>query len=50
MVWQKRSSIRIYESSSMHALIIGGIWKIVIGVVIYSKACLNCDDAYNMGE
>ena len=38
MVFKKRSSGRIYESSSGHAFIISGISKVSIGTVLYSKA------------
>ena len=43
MGWLKRSSGSRYESSSGHALIIGGVSKGIIGVVLYSKAWQKCD-------
>ena len=45
MGWQKRSSVRRYDSSSGHAFIIGGRSKGIIGMVLYSKACQKCDSA-----
>ena len=45
MVWQKRSSGRIYDPSSRHAFVVGGISKGVIGMILYSKAFQNCDAA-----
>ena len=50
MGWQKRSSGRRYESSSQHFFIIGGIYKVVIGMVLYSKACQKCDATDKRGE
>ena len=47
---QKRSSGRRYESSSGHTLIIGGGSKVIIGMVLYSKSCRNCDAAEKRGE
>ena len=38
MGWQKRSSGRIYESSSGHAFIIGRRSKGVVGIFLYYKA------------
>ena len=49
MGWQKRSSGRIYDSSSRHAFVIGGIKKGVIGMVLYSKAFHNFDTAEKRG-
>ena len=43
MGWQKRSSGRRYDSSSGHAFIIGGTYKGVIGMLLYSKACKDYD-------
>ena len=42
---QKRLSGRRYDYSSWNAFIIGGIIKGIIGMVLYSKACQNCDAA-----
>ena len=50
MSWQKRSSGRIYESSSGHAFIIGSRSKGFIGMVLYSKSCQKCDAAENRVE
>ena len=50
MVWQKRSSGRIYDSSSRNEFIIGGRSKGIIGMVLYSKACPKCDAAEKRGE
>ena len=50
MVWQKISSGRRYESSIGHAFIIGGIYKGIIGVVLYSKSCRKLYAAYKRGE
>ena len=50
MGWQKRSSGRRYDSSSGHALIIGGRKKGIIGMVLYSKACRKCESAEKKGE
>ena len=50
MGWQKRSSGRRYDSSSGHAFIIGVRKKEITGMVLYSKACRNCDSAENKGE
>ena len=47
MGWQKRSSGRRYDSSSGHSFIIGARIKGIIGMVLYSKACRNCDAAEN---
>ena len=38
VVWHKRSSGRIYDSSSRHAFIIGGRIKGIIGMALYYKA------------
>ena len=48
--WQKISSGSRYYSSSDHAFIIGLISKVVIGMVIYSKACQKCDAVDNRVE
>ena len=50
MGWNKRSSGRIYDSSSRHASIIGGRGKGVFGMVIYSKAYQKCDATEKRGE
>ena len=50
MGWQKRSSGRIYESSSGHAFIIGSRSKGIIGMVLYSKAFWKRDAAEKRGE
>ena len=50
MGWQKRSSGRRYDSSSGHAFIIVGISKVIIVMVLYSKACRNCDSVDKRGE
>ena len=50
MGWQKRSYGRRYDSSSGNAIIIGGISKVIIGMVLYYKACRKCDSAENRGE
>ena len=50
MGWKKRSSGRRCDSSSGHALIIGGRSKEIIGMVLCSKACRKCDAAENRGE
>ena len=50
MGWQKRSSVRRYDSSSGRAFIIGGRKKGIIGMVLYSKDCRKCDSAENKGE
>ena len=50
MGWQKRSSGRRYDSSSRHAFIIGGRSKVIIGIVLYYKACWKCDAAENRLE
>ena len=42
---KKGSSGRRYDSSSGNEFIIGGIYKEVIGVILYSKAFLKCDAA-----
>ena len=47
---QKRTSGRRYESSSEHSFIICGIYKGVIGMVLYSKACQKCDATDKRGE
>ena len=49
MVWHNISYGRRYESSNGHDFVIGGIYKSVIGVVLYSKALQKCDATYNMG-
>ena len=43
MGWQKRSYVRIYDSSSGHAFIIGGRSEGIIEIFLYSKACHKCD-------
>ena len=48
MGWQKRSSGRIYDSSSGQAFIIGASSKGITGMVLYSKACRMCDYAENI--
>ena len=50
MGWQKRSSDRRYDSSSGHAFIIGVRIKGIVGMVLYSKACLKCNAAENIVE
>ena len=50
MGWQKRSSGRRYDSSSGHAFIIGARSKGTIVMVLYSKACRNCDTAEKRRE
>ena len=50
MDWQKILSGNIYDSPRRHAFIIGGIYKGVIGMVIYSKAFQKCDVAGNRVE
>ena len=45
MGWQKRSSGKIYDSSSSHAFITSGISKGIIVVVLYSKDFWKCDAA-----
>ena len=50
MGWQKISYYRRYDSSSGHAFIICGRSKVIIGIVLYSKALRNCDSAENRGE
>ena len=50
MGWQKISSGRRYDSSSGHAFIIGARSKGIIRMVLYSKACQNCDAAEKRGE
>ena len=50
MGWQKRSSGRRYDSSIRHAFIIGESSKGIIGMVLYSKACLKCDSAEKILE
>ena len=47
---QKRSSGRRYDSSSRHALIIGGGSMGIIGMVLYSKSFRKCDAAEKGGE
>ena len=49
-VCQKRSSDSRYDSSSGHALIIGGRSKVIIGMVVYSKAFRNYDTVEKIGE
>ena len=48
--WQNRSSGRRYDSSSGHAFIVGGGKKVIIGMVLYSKACRKSDSAEKKGE
>ena len=43
--WQKRSSGRRYDSSSGNSFIIGARIKVIIGMVLYYKACRKCDSA-----
>ena len=50
MGWQKRSSSRIYDSSSGHAFIIGARSKGIIKMVLYYKACRKCDSEEKGGE
>ena len=50
MGWKKRSSWRIYDSSSGHAFIIGARSKGIIGMVLYSKAYRKCDVAEKRRE
>ena len=50
MGWQKILYGKIYDFSSGYAFIIGGISKGIIGMVVYSKACCNCDYPYNIVE
>ena len=50
MGWQKRSSRRRYDSSSVHAFIIGARRKGIIRMVLYSKACRNFDAEENRRE
>ena len=45
MGWHRRSYWRIYDSYSGHSFIICGTSKVIIDVVIYSKAWENCDAA-----
>ena len=47
MGWQKRSYCRRYDSSRGHAFIIEARIKGIIRMVVYSKACRNCDAAEN---
>ena len=44
------SSGNRYDSYSEHAFIIGGSSKGIIGMVLYSKACLKCDAGETRGE
>ena len=50
MGWQKISSGRIYESSRGHAFIISGIYKRIIGMVLYSNTIQKCDAADKRDE
>ena len=44
---QKISSRRRYDSSSGHAFIIGVMYKVIIGMFLYSKAVQKCYDGGN---
>ena len=50
MFWQKRSPGRRYDSTSRLAFIIRKISKVIIGMVLYSKACRKCDDVEKIRE
>ena len=50
MGWQKRSSGRIYDSSSGHALIICGRSKGIIVIILCYKALRKCDAAEKIVE
>ena len=50
MGWQKRSSGRRYDSSSVDEFIVDGRKKGIIRMVLYSKACRKCDSAEKKGE
>ena len=50
MGWQKRSSVRRYDSSIGHTFIFGARIKGVIIMVLYSKACRKCDSTEKRGE
>ena len=47
MGWQKRLSWRRYDYSRGHAFISGAGRKVIIGMVLYSKACRKCNAAEN---
>ena len=47
--WQKISSGRRYGSSSGHAFIMGARIKGIIGMVLYSKACRECESTEKRG-
>ena len=50
MVWKKISSGGRYESSTGNSFIFGGIYKVMIGMVLYSKYFLKCDTVDKRGE
>ena len=50
MSWQKRSSGRRYESSSVHAFIVRARSKGIVRMVLCSKACRKCNAAEKRGE
>ena len=50
MGWQKISSGRRYDSSSGHSFIIGGIYKGIVDMFLYSKVFQNCGAVDKSGE
>ena len=50
MGWQNILSGSRYDSSGGHASIIGGVSKGIIGMVLYCKACQNCDSEDKKAE
>ena len=50
MGWQKRSTYRSYDYSIRRAFIIGGIYKGIIGVVVYQNCQKSYDSEYKRVE
>ena len=51
MIWVGRiDHMEVYDSYIRHASIIGGIYKGIIDMVLYSKACQKCDAEDNRRE